>query len=57
MPASLRQAISACIRALLTLVSGARYALMMVDAPGDLECDMFLAGEQVEYLVLLTRRE
>ena len=30
---------------------------VLVDAPGDLECDVLLAGEQVEYLVLLTQRE
>jgi len=26
---------------------------VLVDAPGDLECDVAIAGEQVEYLVLL----
>ena len=30
---------------------------VLVDAPGDLECDAAIAGEQVEYLVLLERRE
>lgn len=30
---------------------------VLVDAPGDLECDVAIAGEQVEYLVLLTQRE
>ena len=28
-----------------------------IDAPGDLECDVAIAGEQVEYAVLLTQRE
>ena len=30
---------------------------VVVDAPGDLECDVLLAGEQVEDRVLLTQRE
>ena len=30
---------------------------VLVDAPGDLECDVAIAGEQVEYAVLLTQRE
>ena len=30
---------------------------VLVDAPGDLECDVLVAGKQVEYLVLLTRGE
>ena len=30
---------------------------VLVDAPGDFECDVLLAGEQVEYAVLLTWRE
>ena len=30
---------------------------VLVDAPGDLECDVLLAGEQVEDRVLLTQRE
>ena len=30
---------------------------VLVDAPGDFECDVAIAGEQVEYLVLLERRE
>ena len=30
---------------------------VLVDTPGDLECDVAIAGEQVEYLVLLTQRE
>lgn len=30
---------------------------VLVDAPGDLECNVLLAGEQVEYLVSLTRCE
>ena len=30
---------------------------VLVDAPGDLQCDVAIAGEQVEYAVLLTRRE
>ena len=29
----------------------------LVGAPGDLECDVAIAGEQVEYAVLLTQRE
>lgn len=30
---------------------------VLVDAPGDFECDVAIAGEQVEYLVLVTRRK
>lgn len=30
---------------------------VLVDAPGDLECDVAIPGEQVEYRVLLTQRE
>ena len=30
---------------------------VLVGAPGDLECDVAIAGEQVEYAVLLTQRE
>ena len=30
---------------------------VLVGAPGDLECDVLLAGNQVDYLVLLARRE
>ena len=30
---------------------------VLVDAPGDLECDVLVVGKQVEYLVLLTRGE
>ena len=30
---------------------------VLVDAPGDLECDVLLTGEQVEDPVLLTWRE
>ena len=30
---------------------------VLVDAPGDLEGDVLVAGKQVEYLVLLERRE
>ena len=30
---------------------------VLVDAPGDFECDVAIAGEQVEYAVLLTQRE
>ena len=30
---------------------------VLVDAPGDLECDVLVAGKQVEYAVLLTQRE
>ena len=30
---------------------------VLVDAPCDLECDVAIAGEQVEHAVLLTQRE
>ena len=30
---------------------------VLVGTPGDLECDVAIAGEQVEYAVLLTQRE
>ena len=30
---------------------------VLVGAPGDLECDVLGAGKQVDYLVLLTKRE
>ena len=30
---------------------------VLVDTPGNLECDVAIAGEQVEYAVLLTQRE
>lgn len=30
---------------------------VLADAPGDLECNVAIAGEQVEYAVLLMRRE
>jgi len=48
-PALLRQAISACIRALPRILLGSRYAPgdVLVDTPGDLECDVAIAGEQV----------
>ena len=47
--------ISACIRALPRILLGSRYAPgdVLVDTPGDLECDVVIAGEQVEDLVLL----
>ena len=30
---------------------------VLVDAPGEFECDVAIVGEQVEYAVLLTQRE
>ena len=52
--ASLRRSISACIRALPALVSRpVGVDNVLVDAPGDFEGDVLVAGKQVEYLVLL----
>ena len=54
-----RVLISVSIRALPRILLGSRQAPgdVLVDAPGDLEGDVAIAGEQVEDAVLLERRE
>ena len=51
--------ISVRMRALPVRVLGARWTPgdVLVGAPRDLEGDVLVAGKQVEYLVLLTKRE